>query len=206
MQTPLETASTLLLSLDEAVALLAPAYDLAIRAGVPIIRMGLQADPALEKPGVILAGPYHPAFGCLVKCRWWQDRIDGHLASLEELLRAGNGYKCCAKPGERRYWTPQVKSAALENEMGHKREGGWRRRPHRELKYHGKQRVQIGIHRYSWSAKRRKVDFAESGSWSKKFRLRRQSPKRPGTGLPAYSPGRLSDHFCRHPGNLQGQG
>jgi hypothetical protein len=70
------------LSLDEAVTWLAPAYDLALRAGIPVIRMGLQADPALEKPGVILAGPYHPAFGCLVRCRWWRDRIDREFASL----------------------------------------------------------------------------------------------------------------------------
>lgn len=73
------------LSLDEALRLLAPAYDLAMRAGTPVIRMGLQADPELEKPGVVLAGPYHPAFGYLVKCRWWQDKIDAHLASLKEI-------------------------------------------------------------------------------------------------------------------------
>lgn len=72
------------LSLDRAVSLLAPAYDLAMRAGVSVIRMGLQADPELEKPGVILAGPYHPAFGSLVKCRWWQEKIDAHLGSLQE--------------------------------------------------------------------------------------------------------------------------
>ncbi|MGC8493422.1 MAG: elongator complex protein 3 [Syntrophobacteraceae bacterium] len=72
------------LSLDEAVSLLAPAYDLAMRAGVSVIRMGLQADRELEKPGVILAGPYHPAFGSLVKCRWWLEKIDAHLGSLQE--------------------------------------------------------------------------------------------------------------------------
>lgn len=73
------------LSLDEAVTWLVPAYDLALRAGIPVIRMGLQPDPALEKPGVVLAGPYHPAFGSLVKCRWWQDRIDQHFASSSRL-------------------------------------------------------------------------------------------------------------------------
>jgi len=73
------------LSLDEAVTWLVPAYDLALRAGIPVIRMGLKPDPALEKPGVILAGPYHPAFGCLVKCRWWRDRIDKHFASSSRL-------------------------------------------------------------------------------------------------------------------------
>jgi histone acetyltransferase (RNA polymerase elongator complex component) len=70
------------LSLDEAVTWLAPAYDAALRAGIPVIRMGLHPDPALEKPGVILAGPYHPAFGHLVRCRWWRDRIDREFASL----------------------------------------------------------------------------------------------------------------------------
>jgi histone acetyltransferase (RNA polymerase elongator complex component) len=73
------------LSLDEAITWLAPAYDLALRAGIPVIRMGLQPDPALEKPGVILAGPYHPAFGCLVRCRWWRDRMDRHFASFPRL-------------------------------------------------------------------------------------------------------------------------
>lgn len=69
------------LSLDEAVDWVTFAYDLALRAGVPVIRMGLQPDPALEEPGVILAGPYHPAFGCLVKSRWWRDRVDRYLDS-----------------------------------------------------------------------------------------------------------------------------
>ena len=73
------------LSLDEAVTWLAPAYDEALRAGIPVIRMGLHPDPALEKPGVILAGPYHPAFGHLVRCRWWRDRVDREFASLSEL-------------------------------------------------------------------------------------------------------------------------
>jgi histone acetyltransferase (RNA polymerase elongator complex component) len=73
------------LSLEEAVAMVAKAYDVALKAGVPIIRMGLQADPELEKPGAVLAGPYHPAFGSLVKSRWWQDRIDASLAAMSDL-------------------------------------------------------------------------------------------------------------------------
>ncbi len=73
------------LSLDEALTWIVPAFDLALRAGIPVIRMGLQPDAALEKPGVILAGPYHPAFGCLVKCRWWRDRVDEHFASFPRL-------------------------------------------------------------------------------------------------------------------------
>lgn len=73
------------LSLEEAVAMLALGYDLALQTGVPIIRMGLQADPGLEKPGAVLAGPYHPAFGSLVKSRWWRNRIDARLAPMGEL-------------------------------------------------------------------------------------------------------------------------
>jgi histone acetyltransferase (RNA polymerase elongator complex component) len=64
------------LSLDAAVDWVTPAYDLALRAGISVIRMGLHPDPALEEPGVIVAGPYHPAFGCLVKSRWWRERVD----------------------------------------------------------------------------------------------------------------------------------
>ena len=74
------------LSLDEAVSWLALAYDLTVNAGIPVIRMGLQPDAALERPGVILGGPYHPAFGCLVKSRWWRDRVDRHLAGLLKTL------------------------------------------------------------------------------------------------------------------------
>ncbi|MGA2400150.1 MAG: radical SAM protein [Syntrophobacteraceae bacterium] len=73
------------LSLEEAVTWLTPAYAAALRAGIAVIRMGLHPDPALEKPGVILAGPYHPAFGHLVRCRWWRDRVDQEFASLTEL-------------------------------------------------------------------------------------------------------------------------
>jgi histone acetyltransferase (RNA polymerase elongator complex component) len=73
------------LSLDEAVTWLAPAYNEALRAGIAVIRMGLHPDPTLERPGVILAGPYHPAFGHLVRCRWWRDRVDREFASLSEL-------------------------------------------------------------------------------------------------------------------------
>lgn len=70
------------LGLEEAVSWVLPGYDLALRAGVPVVRMGLHADPALEAPGTVLAGPYHASFGHLVRCRWWRDRIDGELARL----------------------------------------------------------------------------------------------------------------------------
>jgi histone acetyltransferase (RNA polymerase elongator complex component) len=55
------------------------------RAGIPIIRMGLQTSAALERPGVIVAGPYHPAFGQLVKSAIWYDRISAALAEMRSL-------------------------------------------------------------------------------------------------------------------------
>jgi histone acetyltransferase (RNA polymerase elongator complex component) len=73
------------LSLDDAVKWVADAYDMFISAGIPVIRMGLHSDPALEKPGVIAGGPHHPAFGQLVRCRRWRDRVDGEFAGMTGL-------------------------------------------------------------------------------------------------------------------------
>lgn len=58
------------LSLDHAVEITARQLFLCRRAGVPVIRLGLQSQPGLEKE--ILAGPYHPAFGQLVRSRLWR--------------------------------------------------------------------------------------------------------------------------------------
>ncbi|NLW45060.1 MAG: radical SAM protein [Syntrophomonadaceae bacterium] len=44
------------------------------KAGIKVIRMGLQPTPELEKSGELLAGPYHPGFGELVQAELfkWQ--------------------------------------------------------------------------------------------------------------------------------------
>ncbi len=55
------------LTLDEAVALCSEAFMKFEYAGIKVIRMGLQPTIELEFPGTILAGPYHAAFGQLVK-------------------------------------------------------------------------------------------------------------------------------------------
>ena len=55
------------LSLLEAVELCAQAVGMFEAAGIMVIRIGLQPGEDLEKS--LLAGPYHPAFGHLVRSR-----------------------------------------------------------------------------------------------------------------------------------------
>ena len=42
-------------------------------ASIPVIRVGLQSTPEIEKPGSILAGPYHPAFRSIVESSLFLD-------------------------------------------------------------------------------------------------------------------------------------
>ncbi len=56
--------------LDKAVDTCADMLLLCRLVNMPIIRLGLQSDPHLEKN--LLAGPYHPAFGQLVRSRIWR--------------------------------------------------------------------------------------------------------------------------------------
>ncbi|MCE5336494.1 MAG: hypothetical protein LLG06_18105, partial [Desulfobacteraceae bacterium] len=77
-----ENGSYAALSLEDAVDWVLPGYDLCLHAGIPVVRMGLHADPALEEDGAVLGGPHHPAFGHLVRCRWWRNRIDRELSRM----------------------------------------------------------------------------------------------------------------------------
>jgi histone acetyltransferase (RNA polymerase elongator complex component) len=63
------------LSLDGAVSLCKRMLVEARRAAVPVIRLGLQPTAELESPGVVLAGPYHPAFGQLVESELCYDLL-----------------------------------------------------------------------------------------------------------------------------------
>lgn len=65
-------------ALDEAVDVCADMLHLCRRMDIPVVRLGLQGDPQLEEN--LLAGPYHPAFGQLVRSRLWR----------RALLRAGS--------------------------------------------------------------------------------------------------------------------
>jgi histone acetyltransferase (RNA polymerase elongator complex component) len=63
------------LALEEAVSLCKESCALLEENGIPVIRMGLMSSPTLLEDGRILAGPWHKAFGFLVRSGIHRDRI-----------------------------------------------------------------------------------------------------------------------------------
>lgn len=63
------------LSLMEAVDICKKMLIRFTEAGIAVIRIGLQPSDSLLKPGYILAGPWHPAFGELVKSAVWLTQV-----------------------------------------------------------------------------------------------------------------------------------
>ncbi len=81
-------------SLATAVDLCKVFLQTAEQAGVPVIRVGVQATADLAAPGTILAGPWHPAFGQLVEAARWHDLI----ALMAKGVPAGNAVEIfCAR-------------------------------------------------------------------------------------------------------------
>lgn len=72
------------LTLEEAVAQSAYVYAKLTAAGVKVIRIGLQPDEELCAPGNIVAGPFHPSMGELVKSRVLRQQLTPQLQSLAE--------------------------------------------------------------------------------------------------------------------------
>lgn len=72
------------LSLDEAVSLCKEALLKFERAGIDVIRIGLQPTEELERPGTILSGPYHPAFRQLVESCIFLDKMKTMLAETNK--------------------------------------------------------------------------------------------------------------------------
>ena len=62
------------LSLGEAVDLSKEACRCFQKEGIPVIRLGLQTTDTMTRPGAVLGGPYHPAFGSLVAEALWLER------------------------------------------------------------------------------------------------------------------------------------
>jgi histone acetyltransferase (RNA polymerase elongator complex component) len=96
------SGSYLPLALEEAVELCADLLLLCRRASVPVIRLGLQSTPLLEES--FLAGPWHPAFGQLVRSRLWRRALAAIAESAE--MHAG----------------VEIHPADLAEALGHRRE------------------------------------------------------------------------------------
>ena len=73
------------LSLEEGVSLVKKIYLKFLKAGIDVIRMGLQASKDLEDGAIVLAGPYHPAFGHLVHCEIFLDMAIAEIESANTL-------------------------------------------------------------------------------------------------------------------------
>ncbi len=86
------------LSLEEVIELCAEMLWHCRQAAVPVIRLGLQATPALDSGQGLVAGPYHPAFGAMVRARLWRralasvmngrqvQEVQVHPADLSDVL------------------------------------------------------------------------------------------------------------------------
>lgn len=75
------------LTLEEAVEQAAWLYDELTKAGIKVIRIGLQADEELCAPGNIIAGPFHPAMGELVKSRALRNTLTPKLVAKAKSTR-----------------------------------------------------------------------------------------------------------------------
>jgi histone acetyltransferase (RNA polymerase elongator complex component) len=69
------------LSLQEAVERCQEACMKFEAEGISVIRLGLMNSPSLREPGQILAGPWHEAFGHLVKCMIYRNKIAPMLSA-----------------------------------------------------------------------------------------------------------------------------
>jgi hypothetical protein len=65
--------------LAEAVAICAESCERLEAAGIRVIRIGLMSSPSLLQAGQIAAGPWHPAFGFLVRTAIHHQNIERDL-------------------------------------------------------------------------------------------------------------------------------
>ena len=76
------------LSLEEGIRLVKKMYQIFQAAGVDVIRMGLQASDMMEDESMVLAGPWHPAFGHLVFSELLYDAACNMIDQYSGLLKS----------------------------------------------------------------------------------------------------------------------
>ena len=98
------------LKLDQAVEWCVESCMRLEKAEIPVIRMGLMSSPTLTEPWEMLAGPWHPAFGFLVRSSIYRKRIESQLPS----------------PGEEQRIRVRARGSELSLLRGYRNEGlGW---------------------------------------------------------------------------------
>jgi histone acetyltransferase (RNA polymerase elongator complex component) len=75
------------LELEKAVEICAESCTRLEALGIPVIRLGLMSSPSLLRPGRIMGGPWHPAFGFLVRSRMHRKSIQSDLPRPQEASR-----------------------------------------------------------------------------------------------------------------------
>jgi histone acetyltransferase (RNA polymerase elongator complex component) len=140
------------LSLEEAVDWCKEAKKNFDKAGIPVVRIGLQPTTSLEQPGRVVAGPYHPALGQLVNSSLWSDRITPVLRKVRRrssrLVILAPSNQLADIRGQRNYnikrWLEELKLTSLKT-VGSDDLSGWEfevitgrfspQRPQRSHKY-----------------------------------------------------------------------
>ncbi|MBN2437470.1 MAG: radical SAM protein [Deltaproteobacteria bacterium] len=89
-------------------------------AGIPVIRLGLQTTRELEKPGAVIAGPFHPAFRSLVETALFLEMATALLSSAGRESGAPALPPADAGVGSPLYFT--LSPADVSNFYGAKRE------------------------------------------------------------------------------------
>lgn len=91
------------LELEEALEVCCRAVTLLESSGIPVLRLGLHASGGVDFSGNILAGPFHPAFGDLVRGRLFRDKVAAAIRKLR--IPAGTGLEIRAGDREAGYLT-----------------------------------------------------------------------------------------------------
>ncbi|NOX34476.1 MAG: radical SAM protein [Deltaproteobacteria bacterium] len=76
------------LGLEETIRLVKGMYQIFKAGDVDVIRMGLQASPMMEDKSMVLAGPWHPAFGHLVFSEILYDDVCTRIDQYHGILKS----------------------------------------------------------------------------------------------------------------------
>jgi histone acetyltransferase (RNA polymerase elongator complex component) len=73
-------------TLELAVKICAILTEKFIRAGVSVLKTGLHPSESYQDPELFIAGPYHPAFGELVKSKIWLSRFENKIGNNRDKI------------------------------------------------------------------------------------------------------------------------